>query len=145
MLIHVTIRGMNETIDTYNDHQSDDIREICKLLAHEIQASLGSSPEAENKIWHGSPVWFLNGNPIVGYAAREAKGQKYVQLLFWSGQSFEEPGLATEGSFKAAQVQYKNVNEVNVEDLRRWLEKSKTIQWDYKNIVKRKGQLDRLF
>lgn len=136
---------MNETIDTYNDQQTDEIREICKLLSHEIQASLGSSLEAENKIWHGSPVWFLNGNPIVGYAARETKGQKYVQLLFWSGQSFEESGLATEGSFKAAQAHYKNVDEVNIEDLHRWLEKSKTIQWDYKNIVKRKGQLERLF
>lgn len=135
---------MNETIDKYNDQQSDEIQEICSLLAQNIQANLGGSPDAENKIWHGSPVWFLNGNPVVGYAARETKGQKYVQLLFWSGQSFEEPGLATEGSFKAAQAQYKNVNEINLEDLRRWLEKSKTIQWDYKNIVKRKGQLKRL-
>jgi hypothetical protein len=28
--------------------------------------------------------------------------------------------------------------------LKRWLEKSEQIQWDYKNIVKRKGKLERL-
>lgn len=136
---------MNETIDAYNEQQTDDMQDICILLAQKIQASLGDNPEAENKIWHGSPVWFLNGNPIVGYAVRETRGEKYVQLLFWSGQSFSEPGLETEGSFKAAQARYKRPGEINTEDLRRWLEKSKTVQWDYKNIVKRKGQLERLF
>jgi hypothetical protein len=28
--------------------------------------------------------------------------------------------------------------------LKRWLAKSRDIQWDYKNIVKRKGKLERL-
>ncbi|MBL8759582.1 MAG: DUF1801 domain-containing protein, partial [Phycisphaerae bacterium] len=32
----------------------------------------------------------------------------------------------------------------NLKDLKRWLKKSVAIQWDYKNIVKRKGRLDRL-
>lgn len=134
---------MNETITSYNQQQSDVIQKICDLLADEIQKVL-TGQEVESKVWHGSPVWFINGNPVVGYAAREAKGQKYVQLLFWSGQSFDEPGLMTEGSFKAAQVKYSDVDQVLTQDLRRWLEKSKMIQWDYKNIVKRKGHLERL-
>jgi hypothetical protein len=128
---------MNTEIKAYNDALSDNDRDICDLLAKEITRHL---PDAENKIWHGHPVWFLNGNPIVGYS----KLKDSVRLLFWSGQSFDEPGLQKEGSFKAAEARYTNAKQVNVKDLKRWLEKSKVIQWDYKNIVKRKGLLERL-
>lgn len=97
-------------------------------------------PEATSKLWHGAPVWFINENPIVGYD----KLKDCVRLLFWSGQSFEEPGLKVEGSFKAAEARYTDVDQINVEDLRRWLKKSKAIQWDYKNIVKRRGVLEKI-
>lgn len=128
---------MNRDIQNYNNVQEDDRKHICELLALEIQKSLS---EAESKIWHGSPVWFLDGNPVAGYDNLKNS----VRLLFWSGQSFDEPGLSNEGSFKAAEARYAAVDEIDVDDLRRWLEKSKTIQWDYKNIVKRKGVLERL-
>ena len=85
-------------------------------------------------------MWFLEGNPIVGYAKRKND----VQLLFWSGQSFDEPNLDVEGTFKAAQKRYTSVDQINLEELHRWLKKAKEIQWDYKNIVKRKGVLKRL-
>lgn len=124
-------------IQEYNNAQSEKDREICELLKIAIDANL---PEAESKIWHGSPVWFLKGNPIVGYS----KLKNGLQLLFWSGQSFDEPGLQDEGSFKAAEMNYISVDQINPEDLARWLEKSRRIQWDYKNIVKNKGQLDRI-
>jgi hypothetical protein len=97
-------------------------------------------PKAESKVWHAHPVWFLEGNPIVGYS----KLKDSVRLMFWSGQSFEEEGLAKEGTFKAAEARYTSVSDVKKGDLRRWLKKSKTIQWDYKNIVKRKGKLVRI-
>lgn len=128
---------MNQDIKAYNDSQEDDRRVICELLAQEIMRGL---LEAENKVWHGHPVWFLDSNPIVGYAVRKDN----VQLLFWSGQSFDEPGLQPEGSFKAAQARYTSIDQINKEDLARWLKKSKEIQWDYKNIIKRKGVLERL-
>jgi len=107
------------------------------MLAAEIGRGL---PKAESKIWHRHPVWFLDGNPIAGYS----KLKSCVRLLFWSGQSFEEPGLAPEGSFKAAEARYTSADQIDVKALRRWLRKSKKIQWDYKNIVKRKGKLKRL-
>lgn len=59
------------------------------------------------------------------------------------GQSFDEPGLMNEGSFKAAEIRHTSVGEIKVTHLRRWLKKSKTIQWDYKNIVKRKAVLEK--
>jgi hypothetical protein len=65
-------------------------------------------------------------------------------LLFWSGQSFAEEFLEKEGSFKAAEVRYSAVDQVNTEILRRWLAKARDIQWDYKNLVRRKGRLQRL-
>jgi hypothetical protein len=111
--------------------------EICRLLAAEIDRAL---PEAENKIWHAHPVWFLDGNPIVGYS----KLKSAVRLLFWSGQSFDEPGLEKEGSFQAAEARFLAVGDIKLRQLRRWLRKSRDIQWDYKNIVRRKGRLERL-
>lgn len=128
---------MNDDIKAYNKRQTEDRKLICELLATEIQTCL---PEAENKVWHGAPVWFLDGNPIVGYAVRKEN----IQLLFWSGQSFDEAGLKPEGSFKAADARYTNPDQINSGDLKRWLKKAETIQWDYKNIVKRRGKLLRI-
>lgn len=128
---------MNKEIQAYNDALTPTDKAICDLLASEINNAL---PEAESKIWHAHPVWFLEGNPVAGYS--KLKGA--VRLLFWSGQSFDEPTLKSEGSFKAAEVRYTSVEEINKNDLQRWLTKSREIQWDYKNIVKRKGALERL-
>jgi hypothetical protein len=128
---------LHKDIVAYNKSQAVADRAICDLLAREIDGAL---PGAENKIWHRHPVWFLDGNPIAGYD----KLKNCVRLLFWSGQSFDEEGLKPEGSFKAAEARYVSADEVDTKALRRWLKKSKTIQWDYKNIVKRKGVLERL-
>lgn len=128
---------MNPDVAAYNAAQDPVSRAVCEILAQEIDGGL---PEAENKIWHGHPVWFIDGNPIVGYS----KLKDCVRLLFWSGQSFDEPGLAAQGSFKAAEVRITDAQQIDPVGLRRWLEHAKSIQWDYKNIVKRKGRLERL-
>lgn len=128
---------MHPDIQLYNKKQEGEDREICELLAIEICKQL---PDAENKVWHAHPVWFLDGNPVVGYG----KLKNAVRLLFWSGQSFEEEGLQNEGSFKAAEMRYTSTKQINKKDLKRWIEKARLIQWDYKNIVKRKGVLTRL-
>ena len=128
---------MHPDTQAYNDAQSAADKSICDLLAQQIDTAL---PEAENKIWHRHPVWFLDGNPVAGYS----KLKSCIRLLFWSGQSFDEPGLQDEGSFKAAEARYTDAAHVDVEALQRWLGKARDIQWDYKNIVKRKGRLERL-
>lgn len=128
---------MHPDTSKYNAGLSPDDREICDLLAGEIDRGL---PEAENKIWHAHPVWFLDGNPIVGYS----KLKHCVRLLFWSGQSFDEAGLKKEGSFKAAEARYTAATQVDTQDLQRWLSKARDIQWDYKNLIRRKGRLERL-
>lgn len=121
----------------YHDALAPDDRAICERLCSEITRHL---PEAENKVWHAHPVWFIDGNPVVGYSTLKHG----VRLLFWSGQSFDEPGLAKEGKFQAAEARYTSIDQVNTEDLARWLEKARDIQWDYKHLVQRKGRLDRL-
>ncbi len=125
------------TIAEYHAGQSPADEAICALLQAEIGAAM---PEAESKVWHAHPVWFLDGNPVVGYS-RLKDG---IRLLFWSGQSFAEPGLRSEGKFKAAEARFADVAEIDTAALRRWLGKARAIQWDYKNIVKRKGLLERL-
>lgn len=122
----------------YNDAQKPEDKAICALLATEITKHL---PEAENRIWHAHPVWFLDGNPVAGYS----KQKTGIRLMFWSGADFEETGLAIRGGkFKDASIFYNAVDEVSIKDLKRWLGKSRDIQWDYKNLVKRKGVLERL-
>lgn len=129
---------MNIETQAYNNTQSKEDREICNLLALEINLHL---PKAENKIWHSHPVWFLDGNPIVGYS----KQKPGLRLMFWSGADFEEDALSIRGAkFKDASIFYNTIEQINTKDLKRWLKKSEKIQWDYKNIVKRKGVLERL-
>lgn len=124
-------------IRAYDRAQSAEQREICARLGEEICRGL---PKAEGKIWHGGPVWFIEGNPVVGYWARKG----YVQVLFWSGQSFDEPELEPEGKFKAAHACISEPSQIRPTLMKRWLRKAKTIQWDYKNIVKRRGKLEKL-
>ena len=126
------------TISEYNALHKGEVKEICDFLEKSINTHLIGSI---SKIWHRGPVWFIDGNPVVGYWVRK---DKEVQLLFWSGQSFEESALKSEGKFKASEIRYTEVKQIKITYLKRWLRKAKDIQWDYKNIVKRKGQLERL-
>ena len=129
---------MNQETLAYNESQIEDELEICTILALTINKYL---PEAENKIWHRHPVWFIEGNPIVGYNKLKAG----IRLMFWSGASFDEEKLKMgTGKFKDASILYTSVEQVDLVEIQRWLAKSKVIQWDYKNIYKRKGRLDRL-
>lgn len=122
----------------YNEQQAAGYRELCELLAREIDTGL---PEAENRVWHAHPVWFLDGNPTVGYS-RQKPG---IRLMFWSGADFEEAGLSVVGrKFRDASVFFNDISQVDVPDLRRWLVKAREIQWDYRNLVRRKGRLERL-
>lgn len=128
---------MHPATSQYNLAQTAGDRQICELLAQEIDAAL---PDAENKVWHAHPVWFLEGNPVVGYS----KLKDSVRLLFWSGQSFASAGLSPEGKFKAAEVRYAAASEIDAVALRKWLAQAREVQWDYKNLVRRKGRLERL-
>lgn len=129
---------MNTDIQTYNNQQTEFHKEVCDFLAETIGSEL---EEATNKIWHAHPVWFLDDNPIVGYS----KQKQGIRLMFWSGASFDEESLNIQGKkFKDASVFYNNTSEIEVDTLKNWLEKAKEIQWDYKNLVKRKGKLERL-
>lgn len=128
---------MNSGISDYNEKQDPASRAICELLEREIRRVL---PEAEGKVWHAHPVWFLDGNPVTGYHVTK----KHVKLLFWSGQSFDEPGLLATGSFKMGEAQFTGVDQINTADVERWLGHARDIQWDYKNIIKRKGVLERI-
>jgi hypothetical protein len=125
-------------VQDYHNSQLPADKAICDRLAEEICKAM---PEAEYKIWHRHPVWFLDGNPITGYT-KEKRG---MRLMFWSGADFDEADLNVKGEkFKDASIFYNSVDEINVPALKTWLDKSKAIQWDYKNIVKRKGELIRL-
>jgi hypothetical protein len=68
-------------ITKYHAGFSDDYQAVCRTLAHEIDRVLVG---AESKIWHAHPVWFLDGNPIVGYSMQKAG----IRLMFWSGAGF---------------------------------------------------------
>lgn len=129
---------MLSAIQSYNNSQPMEDKSICDLLMKIIDKGL---PGAEARVWHAHPVWFLNDNPVVGYSIQK----RGVRLMFWSGADFEEQQLNVLGKkFRDASVFYNKVTEINTKNLQRWLAKSIRIQWDYKNIVKRKGQLERV-
>ncbi len=125
---------MNKDIRAYNDNLEPSDMAICEQLFEIIEQNL---PNSESKVWHAHPVWFLDGNPIVGYS--KLKGD--VRLMFWSGQSFEEPSLIPVGSFKASEVRYTAEDQIDKSALKRYLNKSIATQWDYKHIVKNRGLL----
>ena len=129
---------MNAEIKSYNAKLSAVDRKICNLLAKTIDSELS---EAENKIWHAHPVWFLDGNPVAGYD----KLKDCVRLMFWSGAGFGEDKLKPgSGKFKDASIRYISADQIKLTELKRWLKKSRKIQWDYKNIVKRRGRLEKI-
>jgi uncharacterized protein YdhG (YjbR/CyaY superfamily) len=129
---------MNSEISAYNNLLSVQDQELCDFLAQQIDLKL---PMAESKIWHRHPVWFIQGNPIVGFS----KQKKGVRLMFWSGADFEEEALNVQGNkFKDASIFYTDISEIDPSALTHWLQKAIVIQWDYKNIVKRKGKLERI-
>src|SRR5215831_13405407 len=109
---------MNKDIKAYNEAQEASDREICEALSALIDKGLR---DADSKIWHRHPVWFLEGNPIVGYSKLKAG----IRLMFWSGADFEEARLeARTGKFKDASVIYTSVEDVKSTELARWLKKS---------------------
>lgn len=129
---------MHPDIQKYNEQQEPEHKAVCDLLAQEIDRGLRG---AESKIWHAHPVWFLDGNPTVGYS-RQKPG---IRLMFWSGADFEEEGLNVVGKkFKDASVFFNEVSDIDISDLRRWLGKAQDIQWDYRNLVRRQGRLEKL-
>jgi len=113
--------AVHTDIQRYNAELEPVYKEICDLLAEAIGRGL---PAAESKIWHSHPVWFLDGNPIVGYSKQKAG----VRLMFWSGADFREPGLNVVGKkFTDASVFYDDPARINTADLRRWQKKSEEI------------------
>ena len=129
---------MSTDIDAYHEEQAAADRAIIDVLRKEIESGL---PEAQAKVWHGAPVWFLNDNPTVGYS--KLKGR--VRLLFWSSADFEEGGPEPgTGKFKDAHIDFTSKEQIGTVDLARWLDKSQRIQWNYRDIVKHKGVLERL-
>lgn len=128
---------MNDIVN-YLESKTDNYRDVCELIQSELAKVL---PDAENKVWHAHPVWFLGGNPIVGYSVQKPG----VRLMFWSGADFDEPLLVPgTGKFKDASIFYQTTEQVTTEDIARWCEKARRIQWDYKNLVKHKGRLERI-
>lgn len=120
----------------YNQELQPDSKQVCDFLLGEVSAAL---PDAESKVWHGHPVWFLNGNPIVGYSQNKCG----IQLLFWSGKSFPESGLNPIGKHQAAGVTVTSDAELDQSQLAKWLQDAREIQWDYANVVKKRS-LDKL-
>jgi hypothetical protein len=129
---------MTKEIKTYNNSLSASEKKITNTLMKIIAENLAAT---ESKIWHRHPVWFINENPIVGYSKLKAG----IRLMFWSGADFDEPDLVPgTGKFKDASVLFTDAKQINAAAVKRWLKKSENIQWDYKNIVKRKGKLERI-
>lgn len=116
----------------YESELDDAFAEIGSALSKLIVKAL---PKAEGKVWHGHPVWFLNGNPVVGYSLKKSG----IEVLFWSGQSFKNAGLVAIGKFKAAKHEVPTLKALDKKQLATWLVEAEKIQWDYANLPKKRA------
>src|SRR5262245_51902132 len=116
-------------IAAYSEAQSPAFRAMCDTLRELIDTAL---PGAASKVWHGSPVWFIDDNPVVGYSVTA----KSVNLLFWNGQALDKDGLKPVGKFRAAQAVFAAADEIDPEVVRRWLKKAKSNVLDSRALAK---------
>lgn len=123
---------MATDIETYNHSLSQTDLPIVERLQALIESGL---PEAQGKVWHGHPVWFIEKNPVVGYHRQKDS----VRVLFWSGQSFATDALIALGSFKAASLAVPTLEGLDAEAFASLLEQARVIQWDYANLRTNKG------
>lgn len=126
--------GGATTVAGYDARQAPVLAALCRALRREIDAA---PPAALSRIWHGSPVWFVGETPVVGY---NASARRDVQLLFWNGQAFEDPGLAPIGKFRAAEKRYTSAQEIELAPLRRWLRRAGRELWDLGDLRERRGE-----
>lgn len=124
--------GKHASIAAYVSAQKPALAAICRLLRKEIDATL---PMAGAMIYHAIPVWFIAGNPVVGFSVT---AKKQVNLLFWNGQALDESDLKAVGKFKAAQVQFGDIEEIDKKKLKQWLKKAGKDIWDYAGMRKKK-------
>ena len=122
--------GSDHPIAAYAQAQPAAFRAICDRLRGLIDTAL---PKATSKVWHGSPVWFMDDNPVVGYNATA----KTVNLLFWNGQAFAEADLQPVGKYRAAQAVFGAAAEIDPKAVRRWLTKAKEDVFDSKAFFKK--------
>lgn len=127
---------MPTDIEKYNKALNKAERDIAAELLSRIKKNL---PKADGKVWHGHPVWFIDGNPVVGYSLKKSG----IEVLFWSGQSFDSPALRPVGKFKAAGMSVPSLEQLDTKELTACLKSAKTIQWDYENLPK-KRKLEKL-
>lgn len=114
----------------YARAQSPAHRAICQALRRRIEREI---PNARSKVWHGSPVWFVDENPVVGYTATRSG----VNLLFWNGQAFDEPELKPVGKYRAAQATFTDLADLKIIPLDRWLTKARSEVFDSKAFFAR--------
>ena len=117
------------------DYQSELSYDEAEIGAAIIKLISKALPKAEGKVWHGHPVWFIDGNPVVGYSLKKAG----IEVLFWSGQSFKLEGLRAIGKFKAAGIALPTIKDLNKKMMAAWLSEAVAIQWDYQNLPKKRS------
>jgi len=122
--------NIGQDILDYQSKLSVGDAEIALTLIKLISKTL---PMTEGKVWHGHPVWFIDGNPVVGFSLKKAG----MEVLFWSGQSFKREGLRAIGKFKAAGIGLTTIQDLNKKLLTTWLGEALSIQWDYANLPKK--------
>lgn len=122
-------RPTSDEISAYADDQAPAFRAMCRMLRAMIDSVL---PAATSKVWHGSPVWFIDDNPVVGYSTNA----KSVNLLFWNGQALDEPDLKPVGKYGAAQAAFAAPDDVDGDVIRRWLRKAGANVFDSRAFFK---------
>lgn len=114
---------------SYHKQFEPRVKKIMLLLKAELDAGLG---EANCKLYHGAPVWFVGENPVAGYSLNS----RGVCLLFWNGQNFKSANLHKVGKFFAAELRLNSVDDIDTKELKSLIAKSKKQVWDSATYMK---------
>jgi hypothetical protein len=132
------MKSAAKTIDEYNQQLPEEFGALSDKLQKLINTEL---PQATHKLWHSHPVWFLDNNPTVGYSLQKGG----MRLMFWSGADFDEPELQPgTGKFKDASVFYNSLEGIDSHKIKVWCQKAQKIQYNYRDIIRNKGELQPL-
>ena len=107
--------GKIATVDAYVESLAEPLAGIARTMRTIIDAGL---PQAEGKMWHGSPVWIIDKTPVALIKAYPA----YVTFALFRGQILiDSSGRLEKGSGEMASVKLRAAGEIDAPLFADWL------------------------
>jgi len=105
------------TIDAYLAGLGAPQRDIADALVPILDTG---ATDAVGRVWHGHPVWLIDGTPVAGFKAYP----KYVTFMIWGGQLLADESGRLERGARMGTVKLASVDDVDRELFLEWLQQA---------------------